>query len=262
MTTLNGFPMLSQRDSDKNADFDCVPASIAACLEYLTGHKYTAGQVKDAVYGASYTGGTDAHRFIDYCRSQGVSLTPIDGTGPQLVASLKSMIGSGHPCLITEPDPYAAGWLHVCAAYSFDDASITVMDPWIDQAVKKSDSAWATQLVGNEIWVLEKGAAPLVSIHVPSGWTDDGKILTASNGVKIALGFRDHILKDPKWDTANLPMGAEYHADQVLLHNADVGSGQRQLFRDTYLWWTDKLGVHQEPYVAWELDAAYKALNK
>lgn len=250
--------MVSQRDSDRNADFDCVPASLAACLEYLTGKHYTASEIKDSVYGANYTGGTDAHKFVDYCRAQGVSLTAIDGNPGQLVASIKSFIASGHPCIVTEPDPYASGWLHVCAAFAFDGASITVMDPWINQPVRKSDGEWTAQLVGNEVWLLERsGAATAPTTGVPDGWKDDGEKLTAPNGVPVVLGFRAHVLAG-KWNPANVPLEAEYHADPVLLHNPGVGSGQRQLFRDCMLWWTHEKGVVQEPYIGLELDAAYK----
>jgi len=254
--------MVSQRDSDANADFDCVPASIAACMEYLTGKHYTAAEIKDAAYGAAYTGGTDAHEFVDYCAAQGVRLAPIDGSAAQLVGSIKSFIASGHPCIITEPDPYLAGWLHVCAAYECDSASITVMDPWIDQPVKKSDGQWVSQLVGNEVWMLERfgGGGVTVTVQtsgVPDGWHDDGTKLTAPNGVQVVLGFRNHVLTG-RWYAANVPLEAEYHADPVLLHNASVGAGQRQIFRDCMLWWTQTKGVIQEPYIGLELDAAYK----
>lgn len=159
MAELANFPMISQRDGDTNQDFDCVPASIAACLTWLTGKAYTARQVKDAVYGVNYTSGTGAQAYVSYCAAQGVTLTPIDDIGSQLVADLRTQIAAGHPCLITEPDPYmpaGSGWTHVCAAYASNATGITVMDPWIDQPVFKTDSEWASQLQDNEIWILEK----------------------------------------------------------------------------------------------------------
>lgn len=264
MTTLQNFPMVSQRDSDKNADLDCVPACIAAAMDYLTGRHYTASEVKDAVYGTPYTGGTAAIKYVEYCQAQGVKLYAMDGNGAQLVADLKSMIASGHPCLITEPDPYmppGSGYTHVCAAFAFDSASITVMDPWTDSPVKKSDGQWASQLQDNQIWILERSAASAQTSGVPDGWKDDGEKLTAPNGIQVVLGFRAHVLAS-KWNPANGPLEAEYHADPVLQHNPGVGSGQRQLFRDCLLWWTKEKGVVQEPYIGLELDAAYKASGK
>jgi hypothetical protein len=151
---LANFPMLSQRDGDLNQDYDCVAASIAACLTWLTHKPFSAREVKDACYGASYIGGTAAFEYVGYCAGQGVTLATLDGDGAQLVADLHQVIGSGHPALITEPDPYSAGWTHVCAAYRTDSGSVTVMDPWISAPVTKSDSTWATQLQDNQIWVM------------------------------------------------------------------------------------------------------------
>lgn len=156
MSELTNFPMLSQRDSNPNADYDCVPASIAACLEFLTDKKFTASQVKDAAYPHAYIGGTAAIKYVDFCAQQGVKLVAMDGNGAQLVVDLHTQLAAGHPCLITEPDPYAPGWTHVCAAYKDDSGSITVMDPWIAQPVTKSNSEWAEQLQFNEIWYLER----------------------------------------------------------------------------------------------------------
>lgn len=163
MNELPNFPHISQRDGDINSVDDCVAACVAMGLEYLTGNKYTAGQVKDAVYGPSYTGGTAAINYEQYCSDQGVSLAPIDGNGGQLVTALKSEISAGHPCIITEPDPYEAGWSHCCAAFAFnnDAASITVVDPWIDQDVTKSDATWAAQLLFSQIWTMKKKDATI-----------------------------------------------------------------------------------------------------
>lgn len=156
MAQLTGFPMVSQRDGDTNQDYDCVAASIAASLTWLTGKAYTAREVKDTVYGAGYTGGTDASAYVNYCAEQGVKLAPVNGSGAQLVAALRASIGAQHPALITEPDPYAQGWSHVCAAYKCDSTSITVMDPWIAAPVVKSDAGWESTLLGNQIWTLER----------------------------------------------------------------------------------------------------------
>jgi len=254
MPELTGFPMLSQRDGDINQDYNCVPTSIASALSWLTGKSYRGGTIKDLVYGQAYVGGTAASAYVAYCASQGIKLEPINGSGEQLVAALHTEIAAEHPCLITEPDPYSVGWTHVCCAYKCDSGSVTVMDPWISVPVWKSDAQWATQLADNQIWRLEK------AMPQPQGWHDDGSTLTAPNGEKVVLGFRSHIMAAPTWDTGNQPQEAEYHADQVLLHNASVGAGQRQCFRDTMLWYTDKQGVVEEPYLGLEIDAAYKRI--
>lgn len=155
MPELTNFPMLSQRDGDVNQDYDCVPTCIADAMAWLTGKPYHGGAIKDIVYGPAYVGGTAASAYIAYCAQQGVKLEPINGTGDQLVAVLHAEIAAGHPCLITEPDPYSIGWTHVCCAYKCDSGSVTVMDPWIDEPVWKSDATWATQLADGQIWRLE-----------------------------------------------------------------------------------------------------------
>jgi hypothetical protein len=178
MPELVGFPMLSQRDSDVNALYNCVAASIAAALEYLTGKTFRAGEVKDAVYGSTYVGGTAGWKYVAYCAQQGVKLEPINGNGDQLVAALHAEIAAGHACLITETDPYASGWTHVCAAYKCDGGSVTVMDPWIDEPVWKSDATWATQLADNQIWRLELENAMLT---IADPWVAGHFVQSGSN---------------------------------------------------------------------------------
>lgn len=156
MNELPNFPHISQRDGDINSVDDCVAACVAMGLEYLTGKKYTAGEIKDAVYGPSYTGGTAAVEYVSYCKSQGVTLSAINGNPAQLVSALKAQISAGHPCIVTEPDPYEAGWSHCCAAYAFnsDAQTITVVDPWIDRDVTRTDASWQSQLLYSQIWTM------------------------------------------------------------------------------------------------------------
>jgi len=172
-TSLSNFPHISQRDGDINSTDDCVAACVAMGLQFLTGRKYTAGEIKDAVYGASYTGGTAAVRYEAYCSEQGVTLSSISGDGQGLVSALKAQIRAGHPCVITEPDPYESGWSHCCAAYAFntDAQTITVVDPWIDQDVTKTDATWAAQLLYSQIWTMSKasGTAPAEGSNWVSG---------------------------------------------------------------------------------------------
>lgn len=97
--------------------------------------------------------------------------------------------------------------------------------------------------------------------NIPEGWSDDGSTLTAPNGVKIVLGFRQYILTHV-WNPENTPLRSEYAANPVLLHNPSIGGGTRQEFRDCLLWWTAEKGVVQEPFLGLELFAAYQALEK
>lgn len=112
--------------------------------------------------------------------------------------------------------------------------------------------------VDADIYLGQNGSSPAGTI--PAGWHDDGTTLTAPSGVMVIRGFRAHILNAPSWDAGNLPQEAEYHTDQVLLHDTAIGAGQRQCFRDGILWYTDAKGVVWEPYLGLELDAAYKQI--
>lgn len=77
---------------------------------------------------------------------------------------------------------------------------------------------------------------------IPSGWHDDGVTLTASNGNKVVLGFRDYVLSH-NWDPTNLPLENEQHADPLELSNPSLGAGSRQRFRWLTLEYTPAIGV-------------------
>lgn len=98
------------------------------------------------------------------------------------------------------------------------------------------------------------------SMGVPTCWHDDGHTLTAPNSHKVVLGFRSHILNTPGWDPANQPLEEEHHANQVLLHDAGVGGGQVQLFRDSMLYWTQAKGVIDGSSIGLEIKAAYDVI--
>ena len=95
---------------------------------------------------------------------------------------------------------------------------------------------------------------------VPQGWKDDGKTLTAKNGVEVTQGFRDHIINAPNWSGDNTPFEAEYHADVAQLHAANFGGGQRQVFQHNVLWWTQQTGVVDEQFLGAEIHAAYQKI--
>jgi GH25 family lysozyme M1 (1,4-beta-N-acetylmuramidase) len=94
---------------------------------------------------------------------------------------------------------------------------------------------------------------------VPQGWSDDGQTLTAPNGHKVRLGFREYVLNHT-WNPENQPQEEEHGANPAQLHRPDLGAGTRQVFRDGVFWWTGATGVINEAYLGLELDAAYQAL--
>ncbi len=167
MQLLN-FPMKSQRRSpDANQDFDCVATCIAAALQYETGRDFEPNQVKDAVYGAGYVGGTSAANFASYAAKEGVHLYSVDGVSYNLIWDARQILLKGHPVILTEPDPYAPpanGWSHVVVFYKWDTSTLTAMDPWTAQDVTHTDQEWSHLLQFGQIWSTEKIAPALLSV--------------------------------------------------------------------------------------------------
>lgn len=161
MSGLTDFPMKSQLTDLQEIDryYTCVPTSIAACLQYLTGQSFDGANIKDQVYGASYQGPTDPTQYIAYCLQHGVSMSAVNGTNAQLIGIIQQQIALNHPLLLTELDPYVSaslGFTHVVAAFKCDSGTITVMDPFIGKSVTKSNAQWEQDLRYNQVWVLER----------------------------------------------------------------------------------------------------------
>ena len=82
---------------------------------------------------------------------------------------------------------------------------------------------------------------------VPTGWKDDGKTLTAPNGHRVILGFRDYVLSH-NWDANNQPLEEEWTADPLEVSNPSLGAGQKLGFNWTTLEYTAARGVFE----AWQ----------
>ena len=150
----------------RNAQMNCVPASIAAGLEYLTGRRYTAEGVKDAVYGQGYAGPTQIYRYLGWVRAQGVVMRPILSHDPEvLVRQLRALLASGTPVVLSVPadlerprgDAVRPGGItHVVVAAGFDPAGrIRVMNPWGGVWLDGSDGYWASRICYGELWAME-----------------------------------------------------------------------------------------------------------
>lgn len=178
MATLANFPMKNQRTSpladgsrDPNDDFDCVPESIAAGLQYLTGLYFEGGILKEIAYGAAYQGGTDAAYFVQICAQHGVQLYPVSGTLPELTDRIHTEIKAGHPCLVTEIDPYVdtslpqwAGATHVLIMYGEGPNYLMAMDPFIATSLSKSDQTWQGVMAVGQIWIMQNIGVKQVAI--------------------------------------------------------------------------------------------------
>lgn len=252
MPFLKNFPNYGQLDDQQeaNREYDCVPTAIADSLSYFTGKPFDAAQIKDAVYGAAYTGGTDATKFVDYCASAGVTLAATNGDGYTLVKIIQGELAAGRPVMASEPDPYlppGSGWSHAICFYGYDEPNdtLTARDPYSKNDVMHANDVWASLLQFNQVWTFHNDAA---AQGVPHGWSDDTAkgILTAPNGITVRAGFRQWVLSH-QWDTANWPLEVEHGRDQLELSNPSLGGGTQQRFRLTTLEWTKARGV----FVAW-----------
>lgn len=74
--------------------------------------------------------------------------------------------------------------------------------------------------------------------QVPQGWHDDGKTLTAPNGVSVAMGFRDYVCNH-SWNPDNYPIRSQVHLSPLEQSNPGLGAGDQQAFRWIVLEWPD-----------------------
>jgi len=157
---LPDFPLKGQLldTTEVNRFWDCVPTSIAAALQFLTGQDFDGGQIKDLIYGPAYIGGTAARDYVDYCARFRVKLFAVNGGGQALVNEACGQIAKGNPVLFTEPDPYDNPQLysHVIVACGFDAQNVCCMDPYIQQIVSKSRQEWAAILEFGQVWPLAR----------------------------------------------------------------------------------------------------------
>lgn len=108
----------------------------------------------------------------------------------------------------------------------------------------------------DQLWIYLQGG----TMGVPQGWKDDGKTLTAPNGVYVTDGFRGWVLAH-NWDAGNLPLMNASALDPVEQGNPSLGGGTVQPFRLCVLAWTQAKGV----YVMWvgqEYVALHQVLHK
>lgn len=228
-----GFPIVNQlaeytsdHQPDENARNNCVPASIAAVLEDLTGGSFNGDELKDAVYGQGTTGPMDPARFVAYAAQQGVSMRQIWGTTQLLVAQLHNAVANGGDGLITIPSAAVAdnlgdiqvpggfsvsnpdqaalrtysGPTHMCAAaYADADGGLSIMDPWGGKIVALSPAVLAAILVYGNVWICTKAAQ---SAPAPVG------------GSSVWTRQSDNTAKDAQGHTCGVGM-----ADFIFSHN-------------------------------------------
>lgn len=260
MTNLH-LPIINQlAGQDVNRDDDCVSACIASVCQWNSGHTMDPGAPKDSAYGAGYVGLTDFAQYQSFAHPYGITMYQQSGLSDgDIVAHIHALIRAGHPVLCYVPWENNAVISHAVAFYEESPGELTAMNPWGGYAWSLSDAEWINRgFFYGLLWAVTGDKKSMTG--VPNGWKDAGGILTAPNGVQIHQGFRDFILNHP-WDAGNVPQEVEYNTSPVQLHNPGLGAGDRQVYRDSLLWWTQAKGVVNEPYIGLELDAAYKRIT-
>lgn len=212
MSTLAHFPMVSQLTSttsdgkpSENSQFDCVPASIGACILWFQDKSQwdnliNPDKLKDAVYGETYKGGTAATAYVPFCKQLGYDLYPLNtSSAMQSVEQAHKLLAANKPVIFTEKDPYVPasyGWSHVCVFYAESAGELSAMDPYIGKAVTKSDAEWEQVLLANQLWLV----APLeddmsIDIHSPGvseSYTEqDAHHWLCKNGHTVQFGILD-----------------------------------------------------------------------
>lgn len=297
MSTLQNFPMVSQLTTvtgdgrpSENAQFDCVAASIDAACRYLLNQPensvFNPDDFKDKAYGEAYANkGTAARDYVDFCKSIGIHLYPVQGNPGQLVTLVHQHLTEEKPVIFTEPDPYVSsslGWSHVCVFYQDGPGFITAMDPYIARPVHRTDQEWLNLLLNNEIWIAERLEDPMkIDINSPlvgnyftessPGWwlskltkTSSGQPIVihgemlgfyqANNGLTdLGLPVSNEIPMDPKNNTK------QYFERGVLFfdpgHTYDNPPGAGRVYK-AHLY----AGPGQDPKIA-ELEAQTKGVD-
>lgn len=143
-------------------------------------------------------------------------------------------------------DPQGLGHVVMVVGYDSSNQTIAVHDSLLAESRQPSWYSWqGFQDAGfANLYEVNGPALPVVEGSMtPDGWTDDGTILTAPNGIKINTGMRDYILnKYPQWIGAwpreNVPLGPEYQCDVVDTSQPDLGGGTRIDFLYWSLIWS------------------------
>jgi len=182
MSVLQGFPLVSQLTQitsdgrvSENAPYDCVAASIGAAILWYEGKSQWDSSInpdllKDAAYGENWKNqGTAASAYVAYVASLGYKLYSINGLVGQLPVLAHEYLAKNLPVIFTERDPYVPasyGWSHVCVWFSDSPGQLTALDPYIGRPITRSDQEWVTELIGNELWIVEKIEEENVQIDI------------------------------------------------------------------------------------------------
>lgn len=268
LAVLPGFPIKNQigeKNPDgkppENANYDCVPTSFAAAIQYYDGGYVSGDELKDAEYGDKYVGPTALRAYIDQTSDLArakyhVTAVPYDNASTVwLVGRVHTWLRQGYPVIATIPSQWGTAHdmatlahpsfsTHVICFYGEIDGGLEAANPWGAFSQQGSDAYWQGRLCEGQIWAVVR-EKDIVALQVPTGWHDSGTTITAPNGVPITQGFRDYVLTH-SWAANNVPLAPErvVSAGSIEYASANAGPGSRQDFRFCSLGWTEKTGVY------------------
>lgn len=250
---------------DVNASENCVPTELAAIVEYETGKIVAGDDIKSAVYGRRYQGGTSAGRFGDYLKAEyGLQMgyEPLPSASQQIIDRLRYWLGKGVPCVVTMHSQWSTPWyqvtkpgLHAGTAFAIDTSDsgmLHIANPWggFDHV---NTVAWWRARLGIGVYPVARLASQPAGL---AGWYDDGTTLLAPNQVPVVSGFRSYVLAKAAagaWPYDDYPLEAERAVGNVEASNPTHGAGSIQTFRRRRLVYTPKDGVY-ESWVGVELE--------
>jgi hypothetical protein len=245
---------------DENARANCWATATVAPVYFLTGQYHPPDELHDYVYGEGYLGGGYqwAPKTLEWVSAQGCHLDARDDANSgALMAYAREHVDAGHPVCITIPSnwsqtaPNANGYHSVdLIGYDAPDgpqATWYAANPWGGFLQSGSRQWWQDRLCWQRAGAMWREAQTMV----PTGWKDDGRTLTAPNGVPVVQGFRDWVLGHA-WAPDNWPIAAEGAVAHLEVGpQRDQGSGTAQDFRFTRLLWSGPRGVFLG-WVGWD----------
>lgn len=190
---------------DRNAQADCVSASLGAAADALLGDHFGGGDLKDRVpaYGPQYQGATDPAAYIPLLASLGIRMWEVQGDGDALVQVVHQQLSQGHPVTGAIPSSWGNTTAAQIAANGgptheilFCDAGngwLTAMNPWpVDGRnafyQTMADSWWASRLVYGRAFPLER-IASMAFTRLPDGSAQDDQ-----THVILHFGMANHVL--------------------------------------------------------------------
>lgn len=179
---LSGYPLFNQLAlTDVNRDYDCVPTSLASAASFVLGHIVTPVQLKDAVYGAGYQGGTSPGRYAAYLRQLGVGFGNVGGNGSGVISQVIANIQRGIPSIAAIPSDWnnasSQSPTHEIAFAGWDANKqvLTAMNPWGGFWQNGSPAWWGARVRygnANPITKMANGgtiAEPMLGVGLASG---------------------------------------------------------------------------------------------